>query len=339
MNTQNQVHIDEISASSGALAFRTENSRLGFIPLDYTRLNSSSILRLEDSGPYTSISASSTNSEFLLWQSENTRSFPLIKRISSTPERGSVSEVFIDKLTMRFPLRSVSVYRNLYLFLDTVGNVSIINQNSGEIIFNGSFSGAQDAAIINEGNIVLGRSAGTGNSAFLMVNINTGETVPLPLSADLGARVYRGESGFVYGAAISRTGNSLHTSLIYINTANLSRSYSLADLDMEDTFLSIAESAPFLASTLGSNGASIYKIPGINSSISYSGSLGTAMERNAGLPQKIISGSGYFICLDSDGNITWHESGTGKILALFRIYADAWGLETGGTITRGRIQW
>jgi hypothetical protein len=220
-----------------------------------------------------------------------------------------------------------------------VGNISIINQNSGAIIFNGSFSGTQDAAIINEGNILLGRSAGTGNSAFLMVNINTGETVPLPLSADLGAKVYRGESGFVYGAAISRTGNNLYTSLVYINTANPSRSYSIANLGMEDTNLSIAESAPFLASTLSSSGASIYRIPGINSSISNSGDLGIAMERNIGLPQKIISGGGYFICLDSDGNITWHESGTGKTLALFRIYADGWVLETEGNVTRGRIQW
>jgi hypothetical protein len=102
--------------------------------------------------------------------------------------------------------------------------------------------------------------------------------------------------------------------------------------------LSIAASSPFLASTLSSNGASIYRIPGINSSVSYSSSS-IAMERNIGLPQKIISGGGYFICLDSDGNITWHESGTGKILALFRIYADTWVLETEGNITRGRIQW
>jgi hypothetical protein len=171
-----------------------------------------------------------------------------------------------------------------------------------------------------------------------MVNIRTGETVPMPLSADLGVKVYRGESGFVYGAGISRTGNSLNTSLFYINTATPARSYSLVNLDAEDTLLAIAESAPFLATTVSAGGASIFRIPGINSS-SSSGGLGTAMERSAGLPQKIISGSGYFICLDSDGNITWHDPGTGRILALFRIYADAWVLETQGVTTRGRIQW
>jgi hypothetical protein len=79
-------------------------------------------------------------------------------------------------------------------------------------------------------------------------------------------------------------------------------------------------------------------MPGINSSVSYS-SDSTAMERESGLPQKIISGGGYFICLDSDGNITWHDPGTGKILALFRIYADTWVLEAQGVTTRGRIQW
>jgi WD40 repeat protein len=340
MNTQAQIRIEEIAVSSGALAFRTENSRLGFIPLDYSRLNSNSVLRLEDSGPYTEISASlSGNSEFLLWQPDNTRSFPLIKRVSNSPESGSVSESYINTLTLRYPLRAVSIYRNLYLFLDTVGNIRIINQDSGSIIYDSLFSGARDAVFINERNILLARSAGTGNSAFLMVSINTGETVPLPLSADLGVKVYRGESGFIYGAAINRaSNNNYRTSIVYINTANPSQSYSLTDLDAEDTLLSIAESAPFLASTLGGSGASIYRIPGINSSVSNSIYQGTAMERSAGFPKKIISGGSYFISLDSDGNITWHDPGTGKILALFRIYAGTWVMEAGGNITRGRIQ-
>jgi hypothetical protein len=340
MNTQAHIRIEEIAASSSTLAFRTENSRLGFIPLDYSRLNSNSSLRLEDSGPYTEISASlSGNSEFLLWQSDNTRSFPLIKRVSDTPQNGSVSESYINALTLRYPLRAVSVYRNLYLFLDTVGNTRIMNQDSGSIVYDSLFSGARDAVFINERNIVLARSAGTGNSAFLMVSINTGETVPLPLAADLGVKVYRGESGFIYGAAISRAGNNNYrTSLVYINTANPSQSYSMADLDAEDTLLSIAESAPFLASTLGGSGASVYRIPGINSSVSNSIYQGIAMERSAGFPKKIISGGSYFICLDSDGNITWHDPGTGKILALFRIYADTWVMEAGGNISRGRIQ-
>jgi hypothetical protein len=261
----------------------------------------------------------------------------LIKYVSNNPERGSVSEAFVDRLTMRFPLRSVSAYRNLYLFLDTVGNVRIINQSSGEIIYNGLFSGVQDAVFINDTNIMLGSSTGAGNSPFLMVNIRTGETVPIPLSVDVGTKVYRGESGFVYGAAISRNGNNLRTSLLYINTSNPARSYSLFDLESEDTLMAIAESTPFLASTISTGGASIFRIPGINSSVSYSSSS-TALERNAGLHQKIISGNGCFICLDSDGNITWHDPGTGRILAHFRIYADAWVLEAQGVTTRGRIQ-
>ncbi|MDR0314075.1 MAG: hypothetical protein LBI14_10835 [Treponema sp.] len=340
MNTQAQIHIEEIAASPSAIAFRTENSRLGFIPLDYTRLNSNSSLRLEDSGPYTEISASiSGNQEFLLWQSENTRSFPLIKRVTDAPERGSVSESYVNTLTLRYPLRAVSVYRNLYLFLDTVGNVRILNQDTGRIIYDSLFSGARDAVFINEGNILIARSAGSGNSAFLMVSLNTGETVPLPLSADLGVKVYRGESGLVYGAAISRAGNTNYsTSLVYINTASPARSYSLADLDAEDTLLSIAESAPFLASTLGGSGASIYRMPGINSSVSNSVNQSIAMERSAGFPEKIISGGSYFISVDTDGNICWHDPGTGKILALFRIYADTWVLEAGGMIS-GRIQY
>ena len=64
------------------------------------------------------------------------------------------------------------------------------------------------------------------------------------------------------------------------------------------------------------------------------------LERSPGLPLKILDGGRWFILLDTEGNITWHDPGTGKILALLRLYENEWILETfgkEGTFIRGRV--
>ena len=345
MGALNQQRIEEFAASSNTLAFRTENSQLGFIPLDYTRLSSSNTLRLENSAPYTSIAADPLKetfsgvslprgADFLLWQPENTRSFPLIKHISGVPERGSVSETFIDKLTLRFPLRAVSIYRNRILFLDSVGNIRVINEDSGEITFTFTVPGSQDAVFINEERVIIARNAGTGGTPFLMINIITGETVPLPFPAALGVKVYRGPSGFIYGVVINRSGNNFKTSLVSINTSSPGRSYSFAEFEDEDTQFTIAESGVFLASTLGNGEARVFAVSGNSDSVNASK---ISLERS-GFPQKIINGPGCFIALDSDGNITWHDPASGKILAVFRLFRDSWTLERDGRVIRGNVQ-
>jgi hypothetical protein len=52
----------------------------------------------------------------------------------------------------------------------------------------------------------------------------------------------------------------------------------------------------------------------------------------------IINGAGCFIALDSDGNVTWYEPASGKIIAVFRLYKDYWTLEKDGRIIRGNVQ-
>jgi hypothetical protein len=331
MNTLNQIRITEAASSSKAIAFITEDSRLGFIPLDYNQLNSGSALTLEDSGAYTRISSDSeTDSPFLLWQSANTRTFPLMKTLS--PENGAVTDAYVDKVSFRFPLRSVSVYRGRCLFLDSVGNLSVIDQKTGNLIFTFMLSGAQDADFVNEQNILFGRSAGTGSTAFFMINIQTGETVPLAYPAAVGDQVYRGSSGAVYGVAINQDGGSFKTSVVNLNTSNPSQSRLLVDYSGEDTRFSIAESGGALAASLGGDRAAIYR-PGRDS-----GSPGIQpLERSPGLPVRILGGSRWFIVLDTEGNISWHDPRSGRILAMLKLYNNEWVLESGGKTVSGKI--
>jgi hypothetical protein len=51
-------------------------------------------------------------------------------------------------------------------------------------------------------------------------------------------------------------------------------------------------------------------------------------DRTPGLPLRFIDGGPYLISLDSAGNICWHESGNGKLLAVFSLSPDGWMLQT-----------
>jgi hypothetical protein len=328
-----QERLLDAAVSSQALAFITEKNRMAFIPLDYELISRENSVRLEDSGVYANIASDpSGDSSFLLWQPDNIRSFPVIKNYSGLPEKGSASEAFLDKLSFRFPLRSVSILKNKILLLDSMGNLRVINRDSGNMIFSYSATGSQDVSFIDEENIIVGRSAVSGNTPFLKINIVTGETVPLSYPAAIGARVYRGAGGGVYGAALIREGTKIQTAIIALHVSNPARSRPLVEYGGEDTLFDMAESEGLLASNLGGGGAAVYRIDGNGEPAVY------PLERSPGLPRKILAGSRRFILMDTDGNITWHDPGTGKTVARFRLYEDEWTLEKEGTLIRGRVR-
>ncbi|MDR2103303.1 MAG: hypothetical protein LBP42_04265, partial [Treponema sp.] len=139
--------------------------------------------------------------------------------------------------------------------------------------------------------------------------------------SNIGARVYHGLSGAVYGAAIKQDaeGNA-KTSIVRLNPSDPALSVPLVEYEGEDTLFSIAESGGILATTLGGDGASLYLPEGKVS----------PFERSPGLPVRLIEGGDYFIILDEEGNITWHHPQSGKLLALFRLYENTWTLEKPG---------
>jgi hypothetical protein len=327
-----QEKLLDAAASSRDLAFITEKNLTAFIPLDYDRIARGSSVKLEDSGGCVNIvSDPSGDSSFLLWQPDNVRAFPLIKNYSGFPERGSVSEAFLGRLTFRFPLRSVSVLENKILLLDSMGNIRVIDRDSGDALFSYSAMGSQDATFIDRENIVLGRSAVSGNTPFLKINILTGETVPLSSPAAIGARVYRGSGGGVYGAVIPGRGEP-KTLIIALHTSDPAQSRPFVEYGGEDTLFDMAESGGLLASNLGGGAASVYRIAGSPGSPEV-----YPLERSSGLPRKILDGDRRFILMDTEGNITWHDPATGKILAIFRLYENEWILEKEGSFIRGRV--
>jgi hypothetical protein len=327
LTVKNQAPIVEAAVSGSSLAFITEGNLLGFIPLDYFQLDSLDSLALEQNGGYTRITSfPGTADYFLLWQAGNTRLPPLIR----TAEGGD-SFFTIQNLALRFPLRSAAVFGEKTLFLDSAGNMSVLSLNTAaktdRLDFSFSSIGSMDAAFIDSENVILGRSGVSGNSPFLKINVVTGETVPLPYPSSAGARVYRGLSGTIYAAVVDQEAGEFRTSLIRLDTATNAPPVRLVEYQGEDTLFSLAESSGALASTLGDGGAAIYSSGGLR-----------VFERGPGIPRKLIDGGLFFITLDGDGNICWHDSQSGKLLALFRLYKNEWILQQEGGETRwGRV--
>jgi len=355
MDTGNPQRIIDVAASSSALAFITESGALGYIPLDYSQINNGVTFSLEEAsysggtGTYTGIISDPSQgggSRFLLWQPGSGSSIPMLKTLLGTPMNASTSQLLLENLSLRLPLRSAAIMGNSILLLNSFGMLSVLEKESGNLRFSYSAPGAVDAAFIDEDTIILGRSVVAGNTPFMILHISTGETVPLAYPGVVGVRVYRGSSGAIYGAVINQSGGTVQTSIIRLNVTVPARSEKLVEFIGEDSAFAMTESGGTLASTLGGGEAILYsQRPGTQSAPpgTAAGNRGRAstpeivtLERNRGLPVKIINGNRWFIVLDGEGGITWHDNRSGKLLAVLRLYPDLWVLEKDGKTVQGK---
>ncbi|MDR1430421.1 MAG: WD40 repeat domain-containing protein [Spirochaetaceae bacterium] len=324
-----QYQIHEGAVSGNTLAVLNRNGSFALLPLDYGDFSPGMRINFSGAGSYNRIASDPHYGEgeetesgrpaFLLWNSENARSVPSLRFLSG-PARN------LDKLALRFGLRSVSVLGNRALFLDVMGNVFMVSLESGDIVYRYSSMGALDAVLAGEKTIILGRSG--ASTPFLMVDTENGETVPLAYPADIGARLYRGGDGAVYAVVVDRSSGEFKTSVILLDTIDPPSSKPLLEYQGEDTALGLAECGGSLASTLGGDGATLFGPRGF-----------TAFERAPGLPDRLIGGRRFIIAIDGDGSIVWHDKDTGAILASLRLYRNEWILDTGyaGTLLRGSV--
>jgi hypothetical protein len=332
LTVKNQDPVIEAAVSGSRLAFITEGNLLGFLPLDYFRLENGEVLPLESCGGYTRIlpfaDSTGAGDQFLFWQTDTTRLPPLIRSAE-----GAASAFTLQGLPFRFPLRAAAAFGEKLLFLDSAGNVPVVSANTAaktsRLDFSFSSVGSLDADFINGDHIILGRSGISGNSSFLKINLRTGETVPLLYPSSAGVRVYRGASGAVYAATVDEEEGSFRTSIVRLDTENPAQSIRLVEYQGEDTLFSLAEVSRNLASTLGEEGAALFSPQGM-----------VNFERSPGLPLRLAGGGRFFIVIDGDGNICWHDPVSGKLLALFRLYDQEWILQQNrggalwGTVTR-----
>ncbi|MCL1836120.1 MAG: WD40 repeat domain-containing protein [Treponema sp.] len=329
LSTTEQTMITDADISGEIIAFLADNGTIGSIPLNYSQLTAGRLVRMEknDSG-HNRITAhpggSSETGRFVFWHDRN-QSKPVIRSAAS----GS-PEAVLGEITMRSPISTAASFGGKVQFVDTTGNISVVTpSDTGK---NGLFTffsvGLMDAAFIDSERLIIGRSAVSGNAPFMIINVNTGETVPLPYPGQAGIMVHRGATGNIYAAVITSQSNEadgVRTSILRLNLANSASSARLVDYQGEDTQFSLAETPDGIAATIGGESAAI-----------YSGGRVQKLEITNGFPLKLADGGQHLISLDRDGNIAWHDNRTGKLLAVFRLHPSRWTLHTEkGTVSGG----
>ena len=332
-SVKDQTLIIDAAVSGSTVAFISDNGNIGFIPLDYQQLyDGSSIQTEKNDGAYNRVIAFNTETEqedgagrFVFWHDRNTRLQPAIR--SSGP--GNQFRT-LSGINARAPIHSAASFGGKVLFLDTAGNLSVITIDKN-ISFTFFSVGLMDAAFFDSGRIMLGRSAVSGNTPFMMININTGETVPLPHSSQAATALYRGGSGGIYAVTVSsqpaegiqpsNESTTIRTQVILMNPFNSADSIKLIDFPGEDTQFAIAEApsgyAGSVAATIGGEGAAI-----------YSGAGNQKLDRTAGLPLRLLEGGSNLLSLDRDGNICWFDSRSGRLAAVFSLQPTGWTLRT-----------
>jgi len=336
LSAREQTLITDAAVSGSTMAFISENGYIGFIPLDHQQLfDGSSILIEKNDTAYNRVIAFDTGTEqedggtsgggqFIFWHDKNTRLQPAIR--SSEP--GSQFRV-LSRINAKAPIHSAASFGGKALFLDAAGNlyVAAVDKNS---VFTFFSVGLMGAAFIDSDRIILGRSAVSGNTPFMTINLNTGETVPLPHSSKATTALYRGGSGSIYAVTVSSQQSEgtpanettgISTQVILLNTSNSANSKKLIDFPGEDTQFSLAETPTgytgIIATTIGGEGAAIYSSAGIQK-----------LDRTCGFPNRLLEGDYGLVSLDQDGNICWYNSWNGKPAAVFSLHPSGWTLRT-----------
>jgi WD40 repeat protein len=323
-----QTRITEAAVSGQSIAFIAENGTVGFISQDYNQYFSNRAIRVEQNREgYNRITAlgdeSGPGGRFIFWQDGNTRIQPVIWSSGSGGKKEALNGV-----TFRTPIRSADSLGGKILFLDSMGNITVIPAAGTGKAFTFFSVGIMDAAFVDNSRIIIGRSAVSGNTPFMMINTNNGETVPLPYPCQVGVALYRGASGNIYAAEVSAANGAegMRTSVLHINQTNAAGSEKLFDFQGEETQFSLVESVNGIASTIGGEGAALYTAAGLHN-----------LDRTAGFAHKLIDGGPRLISLDRDGNICWHDSQNGKLLAVFRLHPGGWTLQTAQRTLSGNI--
>jgi hypothetical protein len=258
--------------------------------------------------------------KFIFGYDKNVRLQPAIR--SSAP--GSQFQV-LNRINAKAPIHSAASFGGKALFLDTIGNLYV---SAADKIFTFFSVGLMGAAFIDSGRIMLGRSAVSGNTPFMTINLNTGETVPLRHSSQAAAALYRGGSGGIYAVTVSpqpaeSAGETatIRTQVMLLNPSNIPASIKLIDFPGEDTQFSLAEtptgSAGSVAATIGGEDAAIYSSAGIQK-----------LDRTCGLPFRLLESGSSLVSLDQDGNIAWYDSRNGRLAAVFSLHPSGWTLRT-----------
>jgi hypothetical protein len=308
LETKEHHRISSAAVSGDGVLLISAQETLGRLPVNFHGVTD---IFFTDA-PYTNIAA--TEKGFVLWR-EDDGSIP---PIFTSAESGS-PDVELERPDARIPLRSVSTLGDKALLLDTIGNISIVSLTTGRKTFLFSSMGAMDAVFLDEKNILIGRGDSSGATPFLKVDVQTGETVSIPFPANVGVKVYKGKSGGLFGAAITKDENGTKTVIVKLDLSNSKASSVIAEYPGEHIEASFVEVDGFVTAAIGESVVVRFAVS-FDDDVPFFGTL----EQGSGFPVYFIEANDFLLSIDGEGLLSWRDPKTGNLLAQLYLFDESW---------------
>jgi hypothetical protein len=184
-----------------------------------------------------------------------------------------------------------------------------------------------DACFVDDRTIITVSARAAGGSLLQLVNIATGETVPLEMPGLITLKVQRGTSGDVYAAVTGMSGGPVR--ILRLDLEYPSRSRRILERGDGGDDFSFAESGNALVTNLGSRTADF-----------YARDRGYALFHGSRLPAfpvRILDAGRDVIIIDDEGSIIWLNAQNGQLEAVLRLYDGEWELRAAnGEHAQGR---
>ncbi len=213
----------------------------------------------------------------------------------------------------REAVRSLSASGTRIAFIEGSSTVVALDTASSEPAFTFAGIGLQDAVFIASDRLVISKSSTPRSPAPLIsVNAATGETVQLPIKADLcyGLKIVDERKGTLSGFLV-KNGEASATELVIIaiNPSSIQSSSAKTALSYGDEDLAAASTVVDgkILTNLG-RGAFI--------ALDADNGRKTDFDRVSALPVRAVAVGSYIVTLCSDGTLVWYESSGGAPVAV-----------------------
>lgn len=214
-------------------------------------------------------------------------------------------------------IRSLTSLGTSVAFVEGASAIRVIDTALPTSQFSSIGIGLQDAVLVDQDKLVVSKSAtDTSPNAIIVINMATGETVPLPVKADLcyGLRLSDERRHILSGFAM-RKGETATTELITLTvdltsipSSSVKTALSYADED------STAIALP--------SGEIIYTNLGKGPFVALNARNGDqkTFERTASLPVRCALLERYTVTLDSNGSLSWYERSGGESIGSLALH-------------------
>ena len=208
-------------------------------------------------------------------------------------------------------LNSVSVYNDTIAAVRAFSGLVLLDGKSGKQLFTYQAAGLQDAVQVDDTFVLITKSTGgIIRQPILLINIKTGETIPLNMDGDIAFSVQANHKvKHTFSCFRLKMENSEQTDLMTmkIDTTHPARSTFTAALSYtdEDLQASLYDDGYAVVTTLGKNQLTYYDKQRRST---------RQLPRDYALSRKALMTDTYIVSMNYDGSVSWFNRRTMQLL-------------------------